>query len=570
MILRGIAASDGIGIGKAVCVREQSLDYSAVKYGGKEVEKDRLQAAITQFNEKTTAMAEHIRAQVGEKESEILTGQIMMLSDPFMQSQMEELINAGQCAEAAVDQVCTMYAEMFAGVDDELMRQRATDVRDIRSRMLSILLGVTAVDVSCLPAGSVLVAHDLTPSMTVGLDREHVAAILTEVGGRTSHSAILARALELPAVLSVPQVMEQLKDGDDVIVDGGEGTAVVNPDRQTMAEYQTRQEAFLRKKALLAVYRDRETVDAEGNRYALYANIGSPAEAAAAAEAGAEGIGLFRTEFLFMDRASAPTEAEQYEAYLAVSRIMAGREVIIRTLDVGGDKAVDYLGMAHEDNPFLGHRAIRYCLDNPDLYKVQLRALLRAGAQEKNIKIMLPLVTSLEEIQGARALLETCKAELEAEGLPYHRDIPLGIMVETPAAALIADLLARACDFFSIGTNDLTQYTMAVDRGNAQVGSLYTTFHPAVLRSIRGVITAAKEAGIPVGMCGEAAADPRLIPLLMTWGLDEFSVSSSAVLATRAQIHRWHADQAAQVAQEAMGLPTASNVEGYLQSAVQE
>ena len=570
MILLGIAASDGIGIGKAVCVREQSLDYSAVKYGGKEVEKDRLQAAITQFNEKTTAMAEHILAHVGEKESEILTGQIMMLSDHFMQSQMEEVIDAGQCAEAAVDQVCTMYAEMFAGVDDELMRQRATDVRDIRSRMLAILLVVTGVDVSHLPAGSVLVAHDLTPSMTVGLDKEHVAAILTEVGGRTSHSAILARALELPAVLSVPRVMEQLKDGDSVIVDGSEGTAMVNPDQRTLAEYLAKQEEFLRRKALLAVYRDRETVDAEGNRYALYSNIGSPAEAGAAAEAGAEGIGLFRTEFLFMDRNSVPTETEQYEAYLAVSRIMAGKEVIIRTLDVGGDKAVEYLGMAHEDNPFLGHRAIRYCLDNPDLYKVQLRALLRAGAEEKNIKIMLPLVTSLEEIRGARALLETCKAELEAEGLPYHKDIPLGIMVETPAAALIADLLAQECDFFSIGTNDLTQYTMAVDRGNAQVENLYTTFHPAVLRSIRSVITAAQKAGIPVGMCGEAAADPRLIPLLMTWGLDEFSVSSSAVLATRAQIHHWHAAQAAQVTQEAMSLSTASGVEGYLQSAVKD
>ena len=570
MILRGIAASDGIGIGKAVCVREQSLDYSAVKYGGKEVEKDRLQSAITQFNEKTTAMAERIRAQVGEKESEILTGQIMMLSDPFMQSQMGEVIDAGQCAEAAVDQVCTMYAEMFAGVDDELMRQRATDVRDIRSRMLAILMGVTGVDVSSLPAGSVLVAHDLTPSMTVGLDKEHVAAILTEVGGRTSHSAILARALELPAVLSVPRAMEQLKDGDSVIVDGGDGVTLVNPDQRTLAEYLTKQEAFRKQKALLAVYRDKATVDAEGNRYALYANIGSPAEAEAAAASGAEGIGLFRTEFLFMDRANVPSETEQYEAYLAVSRTMAGKEVIIRTLDVGGDKAVDYLGMAHEDNPFLGHRAIRYCLDNPDLYKVQLRALLRAGAEEKNIKIMLPLVTSLEEIRGARALLETCKAELEAEGLPYHKDIPLGIMVETPAAALIADLLARECDFFSIGTNDLTQYTMAVDRGNAQVENLYTTFHPAVLRSIRNVITAAKEAGIQVGMCGEAAADPRLISLLMTWGLDEFSVSASAVLATRAQIHHWHAAQAAQVTQEAMGLSTAAGVEGYLQSAVND
>ncbi len=570
MILRGIAASDGIGIGKAVCVREQSLDYSAVKYGGKDGEKARLQSAIAHFNDKTTAMAERIRTQVGEKESEILTGQIMMLGDPYMQSQMEEAIDAGQCAEAAVDQVCTMYAEMFAGVDDELMRQRATDVRDIRSRMLAILLGVAGVDVSHLPAGSVLVAHDLTPSMTVGLDKDHVAAILTEVGGRTSHSAILARALELPAVLSVPHAMEQLQDGDSLIVDGGEGIALVNPDQATQAQYLAKQEEYLRRKALLSVYRDRETVDAEGKRYALYANIGSPAEAGAAAEAGAEGIGLFRTEFLFMDRTGAPTEEEQYEAYLAVSRIMAGKEVIIRTLDVGGDKAVEYLGMAHEDNPFLGHRAIRYCLDNPELYKVQLRALLRAGAQEKNIKIMLPLVTSLEEIRGARALLETCKAELEAEGVPYHRDIPLGIMVETPAAALIGDLLARECDFFSIGTNDLTQYTMAVDRGNALVEQLYTTFHPAVLRAIRGVIAAAKQAGIPVGMCGEAAADPRLIPLLMAWGLDEFSVSASAVLATRAQIHRWYTAQADQVAQKAMALPTASGVEDCLQSAVHE
>ena len=431
MILRGIAASDGIGIGKAVCVREQNLDYSAVQYAGKEVEKGRLQNAIEQFNEQTTEMAERVRTQVGQKESEILTGQIMMLSDPFMQSQMMEAIEGGQCAEAAVDQVCSMYAEMFAGVDDELMRQRATDVRDLRTRLLSILLKVTGVDVSQLPAGSVLIAHDLTPSMTVGLKKENVAAILTETGGRTSHSAILARALELPAVLSVAKAMEFIKDGDGVIVDGKEGIALLNPDQLTRSEYLKKQAEFLKQRELLAVYRDRETVDADGRRYALYANVGSPAEAQAAAEAGAEGIGLFRTEFLFMDRAGAPTETEQLEAYQAASKAMAGKEVIIRTLDVGGDKAIDYLGMGKEDNPFLGHRAIRYCLDRPDLFKVQLRALLRAGAEEHNIKIMLPLVTSLEEIRQARTLLEQCKAELETEGLPYDKDIALGIMVET-------------------------------------------------------------------------------------------------------------------------------------------
>ncbi|MBM6886961.1 phosphoenolpyruvate--protein phosphotransferase [Pseudoflavonifractor phocaeensis] len=566
MILHGIGASEGIGIGKAVCVREQNLDYSAVSYGGKEVEKDRLQAAIQQFNERTSAMAEHIRAQVGQKESEILTGQIAMLGDPFMQSQMTEIIEGGQCAEAAVDQVCTMYAEMFAGVDDELMRQRATDVRDIRGRLLAILLKVEGVDVSELPAGSVLVAHDLTPSMTVGLKKENVAAILTETGGRTSHSAILARALELPAVLSVPKALELVKDGDGVIVDGGEGVALLNPDQLTRGEYLKKQEEYQKKRALLAVYRDRETVDADGKRYGLYANIGSPAEAEAAAATGAEGVGLFRTEFLFMDRTSVPSETEQMEAYQAVSRTMAGKEVIIRTLDVGGDKAIDYLGMDKEENPFLGHRAIRYCLDRPDLYKVQLRALLRAGAELRNIKIMLPLVTSLEEIRGARALLEQCKSELESEGLPYDKDISLGIMVETPAAALIADLLAQESDFFSIGTNDLTQYVMAVDRGNAKVEKLYTTFHPAVLRSIRNVIQTAKQAGIPVGMCGEAAADPCLIPLLMSWGLDEFSVSASSVLATRARIHHWRSEEAGQVAQEAMSLSTAAGVQGYLKA----
>lgn len=566
MILRGIGASDGIGIGKAVCIREQSLDYSAIQYSGREAEKARLQSAISQFNEKTQTMAERIRAQVGQKESEILTGQIVMMSDPFMQSQIADAIESGHCAEAAVDQVCKMYMEMFSGVDDDMMRQRASDIGDIRSRMLTILLGVETVDISMLPAGTVLLAHDLTPSMTVGLKRENIAAIVTEVGGRTSHSAILARALEIPAVLSVPKALEQIRDGDGVIVDGESGAVLLNPDQMTRGEYLKKQTGYEKRRALLQVYLNRRTEDADGKRYALYANIGSAAEARAAAEMGAEGIGLFRTEFLFMDRTSAPTEAEQLEAYQAVSEAMKGKEVIIRTLDVGGDKAIEYLEMDKEDNPFLGHRAIRYCLDRPELFKVQLRALLRAGAAHGNIKIMLPLVTCLEEIRGAKALLEQCKKELAAEKMAYDPDISMGIMVETPAAVWAADLLARECDFFSIGTNDLTQYTMAVDRGNAKVETLYTPFHPAVLRSISRVISAAKEAGIPVGMCGEAAADPCLIPLLMSWGLDEFSVSAASILPTRAQIHQWSQSAADQVAREAMKLSTANGVKGYLQA----
>lgn len=566
MILRGIAASDGIGLGRAVCVREEMLDYSGVSYSGKEPEKGRLQSAIEEFERRTAAMAEHIRAGVGEKESEILSGQITMLADPFLRAQMEDAIDAGQCAEAAADSVCTMYADMFAGVEDELMRQRATDVRDIRARLLSILLGTVAADLSELPPGSVLVAHDLTPSMTVGLKRENVAAILTETGGKTSHSAILARALELPAVLSVPKALELVKDGDGIIVDGGEGTVVLSPDEHIRGEYLERQGAYLARRAALETYRNRPTQDADGNTYRLYANIGSPAEAEAALQAGAEGIGLFRTEFLFMNRSGLPDETVQYEAYQSVSRTMAGKEVIIRTLDVGGDKEIKYLGMPQEENPFLGHRAIRYCLDRPELFKIQLRALLRAGAEKGNLKIMLPLVTCVDEVRAARELLEQCKGELEEAGLPYDKDIALGVMIETPAAMLIADLLAKEADFFSIGTNDLTQYTMAVDRGNAMVEKLYSPFQPAVLRSIRGVIAAAGEAGIPVGMCGEAAADARLIPLLMAWGLDEFSVGAADLLSARAEIGRWREDDVRQLTQEAMGLSTAVGVEGYLSS----
>lgn len=564
MILRGIAASDGIGLGRAVCIREENLDYSGVNYSGKDSEKARLQEGIERFEERTSVMAKQIQERVGQKESEILTGQIAMLADPFMRSQIEEAIDGGACAEAAVDSVCTMYADMFAAVEDELMRQRATDVRDIRSRLLAILLGAESVDLSQLPAGSILVAQDLTPSMTVGLKKENVAGILTATGGKTSHSAILARALELPAVLSITKVLESVQDGDGLIVDGGEGIAILNPDELTRKQYLDRQSAYLEKKAALGIYRDRETVDADGTKYSLYANIGSPEDAKAAAQSGAEGIGLFRTEFLFMNRTSLPDETVQYEAYKSVSDIMNGKEVIIRTLDVGGDKAIEYLGMGLEENPFLGHRAIRYCLDRPDLYKVQLRALLRAGAVNHNIKIMLPLVTCVEEVREARELLEQSKRELEEAQIPYDKNIALGVMIETPAAVLISDILAQECDFFSIGTNDLTQYTMAVDRGNAKVEKLYSPMQPAVLRSIRQVITSAKQAGIPVGMCGEAAADPRMLPLLMTWGLDEFSVSASAILSTRAEIHRWPGNEAQKVTQEAMSLSTLAGVEGYL------
>lgn len=565
-MLKGVGASSGIGIGTIVCIREESLDYSKVVFQGEAEEKARLKEAVDTFCKVTQEMAEDIRQRVGEKESEILSGQIMMLSDPFMTGQMEEMIASGSCAEAALDSVCQMYIEMFSNVDDELMRQRATDIRDIRTRMLRLLLGISSVDIASVPAGTVLAAKDLTPSMTVGLKKENISAILTEIGGKTSHSAILARALEIPAVLGIPQVLDQVSDGQQAIVDGESGEVILSPDEDTLKRYTALWKEQQEQKAMLSVYRDRKTQDADGRNYELYSNIGSVAEAQIALENGAEGIGLFRTEFLFMDRTAMPTEQEQYEAYKAVSDIMQGKEVIIRTLDVGGDKEISYLKMESEQNPFLGWRAIRYCLEESDLFKVQIRALLRAGAEHKNIKIMLPLVTGVQEIRAAKQLLEECKQELAAQGIAYDDNIQVGIMIETPAAALIADLLAKEAAFFSIGTNDLTQYTLAVDRGNAKVENLYTTLHPAVLRSIRSIIRAAKEAKIPVGMCGEAAADPALIPLLLEFGLDEMSVSASSILKTRKIVSQWSQKETAEVEQKAMQLDEPQAVEEYLLS----
>ena len=565
-MLHGVGASRGIGIGKIVCIKEQSLDYSHVVSQGSEQEKKRLQEAVETFCKVTQKMVDDIRERVGQKESEILSGQVMMLNDPFMLGQMQDMIHSGSCAEAALDSVCQMYIEMFSNVEDELMKQRATDIRDIRTRMLRLLLGVETVKISDVPKGTILAARDLTPSMTVGLKPENVSAILTEIGGKTSHSAILARALSIPAVLGIPGLLEQVQDEQTAVVDGEKGEVILSPDADTLYRYTKQQEEQLRQKATLSVYRDKPTVDADGTAYQLYANIGSVMEAQSALENGAEGIGLFRTEFLFMDRPAMPTEEEQYEAYRAVSHVMQGKEVIIRTLDVGGDKEIPYLKMKTEQNPFLGWRAIRYCLEETELFCIQLRALLRAGAEYRNIKIMLPMVTGVEEIRRTKELISQCKQELKERGVAYEDQIEVGVMIETPAAALTADLLAKEAAFFSIGTNDLTQYTMAVDRGNAKVENLYKTMHPAVLRSIRSVIHAARKAGIPVGMCGEAAADPALIPLLLSFGLNELSVNSASILRTRKIVSLWKHEEAQQVEQAAMALDTAQEVETYMAS----
>ena len=558
-MFKGIGASAGIGIGRAVLVREPDLSYTHVVFAGQEAEQARLTAAIAAFTERTRVMAERMEARVGPQQAQILLGQIMMIEDPYVTGQMKQLITAGQCAEAALDNVCRMYIEMFSSMEDELMRQRATDVEDLRTRILMILLGQEELDLSNLPADAVLVAHDLTPSMTAGLKRGSVAGILTEVGGITSHSAILARTMELPAVLSVNGLMEQVEDGDILILDGGDGIAILNPDEATLAQYQRRQEGFREARAALIQFAGKPTRTKDGRTVALYGNIGNPEHAEQVMEATGEGVGLFRTEFLFMDRESLPTEEEQFEAYRRAVEIMDGREVIIRTLDVGGDKDIPYLGLEKEENPFLGFRAVRYCLEREDVFVPQLRALLRASVYG-DLKIMLPLVTNLEELRRTRALLEKLKGELEVAGVPYNREVKLGVMIETPAAAFIADLLAKEADFFSIGTNDLTQYVMAADRGNQNVSALGVPFQPAVLRAIRGIIAAGHSAGIPVGMCGEAAADPKMIPLLLSFGLDEFSVSPSAILQTRKRIAGWSKAEVDELADSVMSCGTLEEV----------
>lgn len=562
----GIGASAGIGIGNVVRIIEPSLEYNNVSVSDTASEKARFNEALEKCIARTQEMAEDMKTRVGEKEAEILEGHILLLMDPELTGQIESKIeDEKMCAEAAVEQTCDFYMEMFSSIDDEMFQQRATDVCDIKTRMLKILLNVEDIDLALVPAETVLVAEDLTPSMTAGINPANVVGVLTEIGGKTSHSAILARALEIPAVLSIPGIVSQVENGQQVVLDGQSGEVYLSPDEKTLEEYKAKREAYLKAKAELLKFVGKETLTADGVKAELCANIGKPEDALKVVECDGEGIGLFRTEFLFMDRPQVPTEDEQFEAYKKVAQTLEGKPVIIRTLDIGGDKEIPYLGLGKEENPFLGFRAIRLCLQRDDLYRPQLRALLRASAFG-DIKIMVPMVTCIDELRAVKAMIEEIKAELDEKGIDYNKEIKVGIMVETPAASLMADVFAKEADFFSIGTNDLTQYTMAVDRGNPDVAYLYSTYNPAVLRSIERVIKAGKAEGIMVGMCGEAAADPLLTPLLLSFGLDEFSVSATSILATRKGISSWTMDEANEVASKAMAMATEKEIKEYLES----
>ena len=571
MKIYGVGAAEGIGIGVAKVVREQNVEVVKKSIQDSEAEVNNFMRVLDITKAETEEMSQALEKNASAKEAEILFGHIMLMSDPML---VDEIVNRikgeSVCAEYVIEEVCNQYAAVFASMDDELMQQRATDMLDIKTRLIKKILGIENTDLSKLPYGSILVAKDLTPSMTAGLNPDNVLGIVTQFGGKTSHSAILARALEIPAVVGLSNLPEDISDDTDILLDGESGEVIILPTDNEKSDYENKKKNYDANKEMLKKYRELPSISKDGKKVEIAGNIGSPEDAKKVIENGGEGIGLFRTEFLFMDRDCMPTEEEQFESYKEVAAAMEGKPVIIRTLDIGGDKEIPYMGIVQDENPFLGYRAIRLCLDRKDdIYIPQLRALLRASAFG-NIKIMLPLITSMDEIREAKALISDIKKELDEKNIAYNKNIEVGIMVETAAASLLADIFAKEVDFFSIGTNDLIQYTMSVDRGNVKIAGLYSPFSPAVLRSINRIITEGKKAGIMVGMCGEAAADPLLIPVLLAWGMDEFSMSASSILKSRQIISGCDSKGLKAKADKVLEMSTESEIKEYLKKLTEE
>ena len=571
MKINGVGAAEGIGIGVAKVVREQKVEVVKKTVSDSETEVNNFMRVLDITKAETEEMSQALEKNASAKEAEILFGHIMLMSDPML---VDEIVNRikgeSVCAEYVIEEVCNQYAAVFASMDDELMQQRATDMIDIKTRLIKKVLGIENTDLSKLPYGSILVAKDLTPSMTAGLNPDNVLGIVTQFGGKTSHSAILARALEIPAVVGLSNLPEDISDDTDILLDGESGEVIILPTDNEKSDYENKKKNYDANKEMLKKYRELPSISKDGKKVEIAGNIGSPEDAKKVIENGGEGIGLFRTEFLFMDRDCMPAEEEQFESYKEVATAMEGKPVIIRTLDIGGDKEIPYMGIVQDENPFLGYRAIRLCLDRKDdIYIPQLRALLRASAFG-NIKIMLPLITSMDEIREAKALISDIKKELDEKNIAYNKNIEVGIMVETAAASLLADIFAKEVDFFSIGTNDLIQYTMSVDRGNVKIAGLYSPFSPAVLRSINRIITEGKKAGIMVGMCGEAAADPLLIPVLLAWGMDEFSMSASSILKSRQIISGCDSKDLKAKADKVLEMSTESEIKEYLKKLTEE
>lgn len=568
--LQGIAASDGIAIAKVYTLIEPDLSFAKISVEDTDNEISRLEKALEVSTKEIELIKETALKNLGEEEAQVFEAHLMVLSDPELVGQVKDAITSQKVnAEHALKEVSDMFISIFASMEDNpYMQERAADIRDVSKRILANLLGVKIPSPATIKDEVVVVAGDLTPSDTAQLNRQYVKAFVTDIGGRTSHSAIMARSLEIPAIVGTKEITSLAKDGDLIIIDGLSGEVFLNPSEEVVAEYRTKAEAFAAQQAEWEKLKDADTFTKDGHQVELAANIGTPKDLEGVINNGAEGVGLYRTEFLYMDSHDMPTEEDQFEAYKAVLEGMNGKPVVVRTMDIGGDKELPYLPLPHEMNPFLGYRAIRISLNEPEMFRTQLRALLRASVYGK-LRIMFPMIATLNDFRGAKALLLEEKAKLVAEGVAVSDDIQVGIMIEIPAAAVLAHQFAKEVDFFSIGTNDLIQYTMAADRMNERVSYLYQPYNPSILTLIKHVIDSAHKEGKWAGMCGEMAGDQTAVPLLVGLGLDEFSMSASSVLKTRSLISKLTLENMKELADKAINeCATVQEVEALVEEAV--
>ena len=562
---KGTGASPGIALGRALVIENSELVIEKKTIENIDEEIQKLESAVKVSKEELTKVKEKALDELGEHEAEIFEAHLLVLEDPeLIGSAISKIRDEKVNADYALNEIKEMFVAMFESMDNEYMRERAADIKDVTNRVLRHILGIKVVDLAELDEEVVLIAHDLTPSDTATMNKNMVLGFLTDIGGRTSHTAIMARTLEIAAVVGLNDITKKVKDGDYIVFNGDTGEVIVNPDEETKAKYASLKEEFEEYRKSLELLKGQASITTDGRHVELAGNIGSPNDVEGLIKNDAEGVGLYRTEFLYMDKEdSFPTEEEQYEAYKAVLEGMNNKPIVIRTLDIGGDKELPYFEMEAEMNPFLGYRAIRLCLDRKDIFKTQLRALYRASVHGK-LRIMFPMISSLEELLDAKEVIKEVLKELDAENIAYSNDVEVGMMIEIPSAAVISDVLAKHVDFFSIGTNDLIQYTCAVDRMNQKISHLYNQFNPAVLRLIKMVIDNAHKEGKWVGMCGESAGDQRMIPILLGFGLDEFSMSPISILPARKLITSLSYADMQKFADEVLAMGTAKEIKEYV------
>jgi len=567
-MLKGTNASPGIAFGKVLKIEHSEFQIDKLSINDVEMEEKRLQDAVEKSRKELIKVQEKAMKDFGEDKAKIFGTYLLVLEDPgFIDSAFEKIREEKVNAEYAISEVRDMFIALFQSMEDDYMKERVADIKDVSSRIIRHILGIKNIDLSCLEEEVILVAHDLTPSDTAIMDKTKVLGFATNIGGKTSHTAIMAKSLEIPAVVGLKDITDRVEDGDFIAFNGSTGEIIINPDDKTIEIFKQLKTKYKKVKEELQGLIGKVTKTVDGRAVELVSNMGSVKDISGILNNDAEGVGLYRTEFLYMESEEAPSEEVQFEAYKTVLEALKNKPVVIRTLDIGGDKKLPYLKIEEEMNPFLGYRAIRLCLDKKDLFKTQLRALLRASIYG-NLKIMFPMISSLQELSSAKAILEEVKMELKEEKVSYSENIEVGMMIEVPSAAVISDILAKYVDFFSIGTNDLIQYTCAVDRMNEKITHLYNQFNPAVLRLIKLVIDNAHKAGKWVGMCGESAGDERMIPILLGMGLDEFSMSPISILSARKLINSLKYEDAKQIAEKVLSLETDQDISNYINSLI--